>query len=304
MSKTELIFNIVRGSFVDGWGIRTTIFLKGCPLRCKWCCNPEGQCLTPELKIVRERCNGCGSCADVCPTGALSVKDGQIHCDRTVCDGCGVCLSACSSEALGLFGRPYTPSELFALICRDKPYYDASGGGLTIGGGEASLFPEFCSELMDLCHAKNIPVAIDTCGYTLRPESLRVLERADLLLYDIKGIRDDQHRADTGVSNAVIWDNLYHLANLGTPEIIIRIPVIPGHNDDTATLREIATRLSRLSSVKRVDLICYHQYGIIKYQQLDRIYPLEDTVQPIPAARQQSILELFRSYGLNAQLGG
>lgn len=304
MSRSELIFNTVRGSFVDGWGIRTTIFLKGCPLRCKWCCNPEGQRLEPELKIIYEHCTGCGACIPACPKGALSLREGRVACDRAKCDGCGACISACVPGALDLFGKPCSAREMFELVRRDKSFYDISGGGLTIGGGEASLFPEFCSELIELCHGDGIPVAIDTCGYTVRPESLAVLENADLLLYDIKGVDPDRHQADTGLPNGMIWDNLYHLANLGKPDIIIRIPVIPGHNDDEATLREIAVRLSGLTSVKRVDLICYHQYGMTKYRQLDRPYPLGDEVQPIPEPRQQELLALFRSYGLNAQLGG
>lgn len=304
MSKPELIFNIVRGSFVDGWGIRTTVFLKGCPLRCRWCCNPEGQRRENELRILYEHCDGCGACVSACPRGALTVTEGRVSCDRTACDGCGACVSACVPEALSLFGTLYTPEELFELVRRDKAYYQASGGGLTIGGGEASLFPAFCTRLMELCHGEGIPVAIDTCGYTVSPESLRVLESADLLLYDIKGISPEQHRRDTGVENQRIWDNLRHINQLGGPEVIVRIPVIPGHNDDDDTLREIGARLAELSVVKRVDLICYHQYGVTKYGQLDQPYPLGDSVPPVSPERQQWMVELFRSFGLAVQLGG
>lgn len=304
MGKAELIFNTVRSSFVDGWGVRTTIFLKGCPLRCQWCCNPEGQRLEPELKIIYERCTGCGDCISACPLGALTVRDGAVKCQRELCTGCGACIASCAPGALERFGELRTPQEMFQLIVKDKAYYDASGGGVTIGGGEASLFPRFCAELMDMCHDAGIPVAIDTCGYTLTREGLAVLERADLLLYDIKGVDPVRHRRDTGVDNAVIWDNLYHLAAAGKPEIIVRIPVIPGHNDDEYTLREIARRLSALDAVKRVDLICYHQYGMTKYRQLDRSYPMGSGASPFSEERQEEILELFLSYGLNAQLGG
>lgn len=303
MSRREWIFNLVRGSFVDGWGIRTTIFLKGCPLRCKWCCNPEGQRFAPELRLFHDRCSGCGACLERCPRGALTLTETGIRCDRRRCDGCGACLEACPEGALELFGRPMTAQEVFALVRRDRDYYLASGGGLTIGGGEASQFPEFCLELMELCHRDGISVAVDTCGYAPGEEQLEVLKRADLLLYDIKGVDPERHRRNTGVDNALIWSNLELLDRMGK-EIIIRIPVIPGCNDSEEELREMAARLSRLPSVKRVDLICYHQFGMVKYQQLDRPYPMPDSVQPIPEKRQRWLLELFRAYGLNVQLGG
>ena len=303
MSRREWIFNLVRGSFVDGWGIRTTIFLKGCPLRCKWCCNPEGQRFAPELRLFHDRCSRCGACLERCPRGALTLTETGIRCDRQRCDGCGACLEACPEGALELFGRPMTAQEVFALVRRDRDYYLASGGGLTIGGGEASQFPEFCLELMELCHRDGISVAVDTCGYAPGEDQLEVLKRADLLLYDIKGVDPERHRRNTGVDNALIWSNLELLDRMGK-EIIIRIPVIPGCNDSEEELREMAARLSRLPSVKRVDLICYHQFGMVKYQQLDRPYPMPDSVQPIPEKRQRWLLELFRAYGLNVQLGG
>ena len=303
MSSSGLIFNTVRGSFVDGWGIRTTIFLKGCPLKCKWCCNPEGQSMHAELRILYDECTGCGACTGACPHSALTVADGVIRCDRTLCTGCGDCIAACTPKALDLFGRPWTAQEMFEYIKKDKAYYDASGGGLTIGGGEASLYPEFCVELIDLCHREGIHVAIDTCGYAGTPEQLHALEHADLLLYDIKGIDPARHREDTAADNALIWKNLYHLDALGK-EIIVRLPIIPGHNDDEATLAETARRLTKLASLKRADLICYHQFGMSKYRELDKTYPLGDDVAPIPEERQQKLLEFFLSYGLKAQLGG
>lgn len=303
MSRQELIFNQVRGSFVDGWGVRTTIFLKGCPLRCQWCCNPEGQRFEPELRLFHEKCTGCGACLAACPRQALSLTDRGIVCDRQKCDGCGACLASCSVGALDLFGRPMTARQVFEMVRLDCDYYLASGGGLTIGGGEASQFPEFCLELMDLCHQDGISVAVDTCGYAPRPEHLAVLEAADLLLYDIKGVDPERHKQNTGVDNALIWDNLRHLDAMGK-EIIIRIPVIPGYNDSREELEEIARRLAQLNQIKRVDLICYHQFGMVKYQQLDRTYPIPDLVQPIPEARQRELLALFQSYGLPTQLGG
>ena len=303
MSRKELIFNLVRGSFVDGWGVRTTIFLKGCPLRCKWCCNPEGQRYVPELRLFRQRCSGCGACLTRCPRKALSLTPEGISCDRERCDGCGACLDACPDKALELFGQLMSAREVFEIVRKDRDYYAVSGGGLTIGGGEASQFPEFCLELMELCHGDGISVAVDTCGYAPKPENFAVLAAADLLLYDIKGVDPARHRENTGVDNAVIWENLRRLDELGK-EIIIRIPVIPGYNDGEAELAEEARRLAQLKHVSRVDLICYHQYGMVKYQQLDMKYPIPDSVTPIPPERQQKILALFQRHGLKAQLGG
>lgn len=303
MSRQELIFNQVRGSFVDGWGVRTTIFLKGCPLHCKWCCNPEGQRFEPELRLFHDKCTRCGACVATCSQQALSLTDQGIICDRQKCDGCGACLVSCSAGALDLFGRPMTARQAFEMVRLDRDYYLASGGGLTIGGGEASQFPEFCLELMDLCHQDGISVAVDTCGYAPRLENLAVLEKADLLLYDIKGVDPERHRQNTGVDNALIWENLRHLDEMGK-EIIIRIPVIPGYNDSREELEETARRLTQLTQIKRVDLICYHQFGMVKYQQLDRTYPILDSVQPIPEARQRELLALFQSYNLPTQLGG
>lgn len=303
MSRQELIFNQVRGSFVDGWGVRTTIFLKGCPLHCKWCCNPEGQRFEPELRLFHDKCTRCGACVATCSQQALSLTDQGIICDRQKCDGCGACLVSCSAGALDLFGRLMTARQAFEMVRLDRDYYLASGGGLTIGGGEASQFPEFCLELIDLCHQDGISVAVDTCGYAPRPEHLAVLEAADLLLYDIKGVDPERHKQNTGVDNALIWDNLRHLDEMGK-EIIIRIPVIPGYNDSWEELEETARRLAQLTQIKRVDLICYHQFGMVKYQQLDRTYPIPDSMQPIPEARQRELLALFQSYNLPTQLGG
>ena len=303
MSRRELVFNLVRGSFVDGWGVRTTVFLKGCPLRCRWCCNPEGQRYVPELRLFHERCNGCGACISACPSHALSLEAGRVKCDRSQCDGCGACRSSCPTGALDEFGQPMSAAEVFEIVRKDLDYYLASGGGLTIGGGEASQFPEFCMELIALCHGEGIPVAIDTCGYATKADQFSVLEAADLLLYDIKGADPQRHQENTGVDNQIIWQNLRRLNALGK-EIIVRIPVIPEYNDARDELTEIAGRLAQLEQVKRVDLICYHQYGSVKYSQLDREYPIPDHITPIPDERQKKLLQLFQSFGLNAQLGG
>jgi len=296
-----LVFNIVHSSFVDGWGIRTTIFLKGCPLRCLWCCNPEGQKRTPELKVAAADCNGCGNCVSACELGALRIVNEKVSVDRSKCTGCGACCDICDLEALGIFGQWYTPKEIFEEIKKDIAYYQNSGGGVTIGGGEATLYPEFCLELIRLCHEENIKVAVDTCGYVTDPMGMEVLRQADLLLFDIKGLYNENHKRNTGVSNDVILANLRALDAAGT-EFIVRMPLIPGHNDSKEELQAAAELLQSLHGLKRLDLLPYHTYGKSKYEELDMDYPLDCDL--IPENRQEEILAYFRSFGLPAQVGG
>lgn len=294
-----MVFNVVHGSFVDGWGIRTTVFLKGCPLRCKWCCNPESQHRNPELRVIAEHCSGCGRCIAVCPQDALSLQDGLVRVDRSKCDGCGKCAKPCWPGALEIWGKERTAEDVFAECLRDAKFYQESGGGVTLSGGEATLWPEFCLEMIERCHGQAIPVAIDTCGHVTTPLGQKVLEEADLILFDVKGLDPDRHRENTGVDNRRIRETLARMEEIQKP-VIIRYPVIPNHNRHEA--EQIAGMLAKLSCVKRVDLIPYHQYGTGKYDQLDRSYTLNEA--SIPDGEQAALMELFRSHGLNVQLGG
>lgn len=298
-SKTAIVFNLVHGSFVDGWGIRTTVFLKGCPLRCVWCCNPESQQTRPELQVSPEHCSGCGRCLDQCPAGALTLPDGRIQVDRSRCDGCGACVRACWPGALAVWGTERTAEDVFAECLRDRDFYAQSGGGVTLSGGEATLWPEFCLEMLQLCHGEAIPVAIDTCGQVDSAPGLAVLRQADLVLFDIKGLNPEAHRNHTGVSNQTILRNLDRL-EAWEKDVIIRYPVIPNHNQSEA--EEIARLLVGLRCVKRVDLIPYHPYGAGKYAQLGRTYTLHESA--IPEEERQRLLALFQRFGLKTQLGG
>lgn len=299
--KKGLVFNIVHGSFVDGYGVRTTVFLKGCPLRCIWCCNPEGQSFQAELKYVAGKCTGCGNCIRQCERGALSLRDGKVGINRRLCVGCGHCVETCYMDALEMFGKWYTAEDLFSIVRKDKPFYSVSGGGVTIGGGEATAQPEFLMEFLTLCQADHIHTAIDTCGYVTDPLGLECLKKADLLLFDVKGLDENAHKAYTGLSNAVILRNLHLLSELRKP-MIIRLPVIPGYTDAPELLKREAELLSGLKSVERVDVLPVHEYGKVKYEQLDMEYRLE--CQPIPENRQKEIVALFASYGLKTQIGG
>jgi glycyl-radical enzyme activating protein len=304
-NNAGLIFHIIHGSFVDGYGIRTTVFLKGCPLRCVWCCNPEGQIGAPEIKFTSSKCDGCGRCVPICPVNAIQIalrpEDDKINIDRQLCTNCGKCIEVCYTGALDYFGQWMTVDEVFDIVKKDEQFYRAGGGGVTIGGGEPTFQPLFTRALLKKCKENYIHTAVDTCGYTSTSDGLKALEEADLLLYDLKGIAPKQHRENTGVSNKLILDNLSHLASIGK-SIIIRLPIIPGYNDSAENIESIAEFLSRLSSVERVDLMAYHEYGTIKYQQLGRNYKLQ--IQLLSQERLDDIKDTFEQHGLNVQIGG
>lgn len=300
-----LVFQIIHGSFLDGPGIRTTVFLKGCPLSCLWCCNPEGQKAHAELKVTAALCNQCGNCIPVCPEGAMRLGgmpgEDPIVVDRTLCTNCLECVDVCYKGALERFGVYYTVDELFELVRKDERYYSDSGGGVTIGGGEPTLQARFVRAFLKKCREHHIHTALDTCGYTTSEEGALALEEADLLLFDIKGLDPAQHFVDTAVSNEIILKNLRHANDIGKP-VIIRFPIIPGHTDSDETVDAVGSLLSGLRSVQRVDLMAYHQYGTVKYEQLGREYRLQ--VESPGDERMAEIRERLESFGLRVQLGG
>jgi len=303
--KSGLLFHIIHGSFVDGHGIRTTVFLKGCPLRCIWCCNPEGQSGHPQIKLTPSLCDGCGRCVLICPTDAIQLEpksgDDRIRIDRELCTNCEKCIEVCYTGALDRFGKYYTVDELFNIVKRDEQFYRASGGGVTIGGGEPTFQTSFTNALLRKCQENYIHVAVDTCGYTASSEGLGILEKADLLLFDLKGMDPEEHLKNTGVSNEPILSNLKRLDAMGKA-IIIRVPLVPGYTDSTQNIRATAEFLAGLKSVERVDLLPYHEYGRVKYGQLGREYRLN--VQPLTEERLNNIRDTFERYRLNVQLGG
>ena len=303
METTGIVFNIAKGSYVDGHGIRTTVFLKGCPLRCLWCCNPEGQKTVPEPKISPTLCTCCGDCYEVCAERAIGFADGKITgVDRNLCTCCGECYHVCYTKAIDTFDTVYTVDEVFEIVNKDKDYYFASGGGLTIGGGEPTLQAAFTGELMKKCHDNGIHVALDTCGYTVSEEGRRLLEEADLLLFDIKGVDPEIHKNNTGVSNKIILANLKHLDEIGK-DIIIRLPIIPGYTDQQENIRATVQLLSEMKCITRVDLMEYHQYGVVKYAQLGMDYRLDNSLA-LRSGLLEEIKEMLEDHGLKVQLGG
>jgi pyruvate formate lyase activating enzyme len=302
ISSTGTIFDIRRYSIHDGPGIRTTVFFKGCPLHCQWCHNPESQSREPHLFFRPQRCIRCWSCLDACPHSGISNEEDIPHTDQEVCQVCGSCVEACPSQAREIAGREMTVSQVMAEVRRDIPFYDESGGGVTFSGGEPLLQRPFLLELLKECKREDIHTALDTSGYATW-ESLDSLRGyVDLFLYDLKLMDDDRHLAYTGVSNRLILENLWTLASLGDA-IILRIPIIPGVNDDQATLREMGEFAARLPGLKRVDLLPYHPTGVDKYQRLKMDYQLGELQTPADE-EMLGFARLLSSYQLSVQIGG
>jgi pyruvate formate lyase activating enzyme len=274
-----IVFDIRKFSIHDGPGIRTTVFLKGCPLQCAWCHNPESQSAGPELIMHPNRCLRCGACVEACPEDAIRLEANGPVTDLARCEVCGLCTDACFSGARELAGREMTAAQVMGAVERDRPFYDESGGGVTFSGGEPLLQPEFLSELLRACRSLEIHTALDTCGYAPWGVLDRIRRDVDLFLYDVKAIDDDQHRQLTGVSNRVILENLRALSGHGHA-IILRVPLIPGINDDDNNIRRTGALACSLPVPVALELLPYHRIGVEKYGRIARQYPLPEVMPP------------------------
>lgn len=272
-------FNIQKYNMYDGPGVRTIVFFKGCPLRCQWCSNPEGQLRGFDVLFKRDACVDCGACVPVCPADIHSMDAFGKHVvnRKAECIGCRKCEHACLQKALAIVGENRTISELVDIVEQDRLFYDMSEGGVTLGGGEVLMQPEAATSLLQACKQNGIHTAIETCGYA-RPEDLRkVAEFTDLFLFDVKHMDSDRHYEQTGVRNEMILNNLVWLLDEGR-NVKIRVPLLKGFNDSEDEIARMVEFLKPYQDRKNflgVDLLPYHKMGVNKYQQLGREYPVE-----------------------------
>ena len=269
------VFNIQRFSVQDGPGVRTTVFFKGCPLRCAWCSNPESQAGSPEIGHNDSLCTRCGRCVEVCETGARSLAAARTRIDRATCTSCGACAEECPAGALRAYGADLSLEEVYAEVARDKPFYRSSGGGVTASGGEPLLYADFVAALFARCGVEGIHTCLETCGDASETAWDMVLPFTDLVLFDLKVIDPVAHERLTGRSNTRILARLA-LVDDTANSLIIRVPLIPGITDTVTNLTRIASLASSLKKRPEVHLLPYHRLGESKYRMLDRCYPLSD----------------------------
>lgn len=298
-----LTFDIKRYAINDGPGIRITIFLKGCPLSCAWCHNPESMLPTIQKLYTASKCIGCQSCVKACPMDACVLTPQGIVTDPERCQLCGACAEACPTKAIEMTGKQRSVDELIDIIEKERPFFEQSGGGVTFSGGEPLYHADFLIEMLDACGERGFHRVVDTTGLTRTETLLKVAERTELFLYDLKHMDSAKHKFYCGVGNERILGNLIALADSGA-DIRIRMPLIGGVNDDDANLAATAAFVARLSgSKKEVNILPYHSIAVRKYEKLGRSYEKAGMHEPSPQCQQRAI-RIFDQHGLTATIGG
>jgi len=300
--SSGLVFNIQKYSLHDGPGIRSTVFLKGCPLCCAWCHNPESISPRPQILVVESRCIACGECRTVCPFTEVVSGEGPLPPRVDSCTQCGACIEACPTGARQMVGRTMTVEDVVAEVAKDRIFYEESRGGITLSGGEPLVQAAFTIDLAARLQAAGLHVALDTTGFGRTEDLLAAAESADLVLYDLKAFDEQRHRQLTGVPNRIILDNLRALDRVHR-NIWIRLPVVPGFNDDLGELRLIAGFVQSLQHVTLVNLLPFHRTGLHKYERLGWTHRL-DGVEAPPADVMERAANIFRDAGLPTKVGG
>ena len=292
-----VIFDIKRFAVHDGPGIRTTVFFKGCPLRCLWCHNPESLKKARHIVFFGNKCIGCGECFKRCPNNAIEATPQGRKYYRDKCTLCGTCVEYCYAEATVMEGKEVSVQEVIEEVKKDMPFYENSKGGVTLSGGEPTMQPEFCLAVLRESKKAGMHTAIDTSGCVKWETFRKILEYVDLVLYDIKHMDPIKHREYTGLSNELILANLRKLDELGIP-IEIRMPIIPGLNDSEENLSAAARFLSELKNVQRIKLLPYHRLGEGKYERLEMGYKLKD-IKPPDKTEMEKLTEFMKSHIAN-----
>jgi pyruvate formate lyase activating enzyme len=298
-----IIFDVKRYAIHDGPGIRTTLFLKGCSLRCQWCHNPEGIESKPEIMLRPSRCaKECHECVSICPRDAISKDGNTIEIDKAKCDLCAKCEDVCVYEALEVVGKEVTVQEIMEELEKDRIFFDESGGGITFSGGEPLMQLDFLEALLKEIGKKNIHVTLDTSGYVSFEDLDRISDKIDLFLYDLKIMDDEKHEKYTGVSNRLILDNLRKLAER-EKSVAVRIPLISGINDDDQSIQKFVEYLQSIKNIKQINLLAYHKGGSEKYKRL-RKERFPKTFQPPSDERIGEIKKILTDSGFSVKTGG
>lgn len=303
-SAQGILFNIQGYCIHDGPGIRTSVFLKGCPLRCPWCQNPESHFPHPELLFAEEKCSGCGECVRICPAKAIRLEGEKSRTDRRLCRNSGLCVDVCPNEARAVIGYWATVEEVFKRVAADSPFYRESSGGVTLSGGEPLAQPEFAAGILKKCRDAGFHTALDTCGHAIWTSAREVLRHVNLVLFDFKHMNPEIHKKYTGVSNELILENAEKIHHEMHIPIWARVTLVPGFNDSAENIDATAGFIAeKLSKAVPVHLLPYHRLGESKWERLGR---KDEALSAAPPGERQltDCRRIFESFGLTVIMGG